>query len=295
MWPRYVTVAERRDKAAAHARKLAKKGHIVRPVELAGHAIATTFWGKAWCANLERYSDYGNRLPRGRSYVRNGSVVDLQIQPGVVTAMVSGSHIYTVTVKIRPFEPARWQKLCGECAGRIESAVELLKGNLSGGIMAIMTDRARGLFPAPGEISIACTCPDYAGLCKHSAATLYGVAARLDQQPKLLFILRNVNTDDLLAQAGTVQALTRRGQRGKSRRLDESNLSGVFGIDLEPAAITVKRSGGKKEDRPATPANPASPPASTRRRRQTNPRRTSAPVSAGKGVRKRKAKQRDAG
>src|SRR5512137_2481433 len=101
-WRPYVSMAERRARAAAEMAKLKKKGHQVAPVVLAGRTIASTFWGKAWCDNLEGYGDYENRLPRGRTYVRNGSVVDLQIAEAEITARVSGSSLYKVKVDIVP-------------------------------------------------------------------------------------------------------------------------------------------------------------------------------------------------
>src|SRR6202048_743999 len=93
-WRPYVSVAERRRQAQREMAKLTKKGQTVSPVVIEGRTIVKTFWGKAWCENLERYSDFANRLPRGRTYVRNGSVIDLQITPGEIKAMVSGSEIY---------------------------------------------------------------------------------------------------------------------------------------------------------------------------------------------------------
>jgi len=80
-WRPRVSMAERKLQAQRKIQQLRKKGHAVSPVNIQGRAIATTFWGKAWCENLERYSDFANRLPRGRTYARNGSVIDLQINP----------------------------------------------------------------------------------------------------------------------------------------------------------------------------------------------------------------------
>ena len=117
-WKPYVPVAERRRKAARHVQKLAKKGETVTPVIVEGRTIARTFWGKAWCENLERYSDYENRLPRGRTYVRNGSVVDLKIARGEIAAMVSGSEIYKVKITITPASQPVWKALCKDCAGQ---------------------------------------------------------------------------------------------------------------------------------------------------------------------------------
>jgi len=174
--------------------KLKKKGHTVAPVVLQGRKIASTFWGKAWCDNLEGYGDYENRLPRGRTYVRNGSVVDLQIAEGEVSARVSGSDLYKVKVDIVPVPKARWKSICKDCAGGIDSLVELLQGRFSKGVMERICRQRSGLFPAPEEIRFSCSCPDWASMCKHVAAVLYGVGARLDNKPELLFRLRKLGS-----------------------------------------------------------------------------------------------------
>src|SRR5438034_7781591 len=233
-WRPYVTVAERRRKAAREMEKLKKKGHPVSPVVIEGRAIAKTFWGKAWCDNLERYSDFANRLPRGRTYVRNGSVVDLQIGGGEVKALVSGSEIYKVAVKVTPVSKARWRSLCSDCAGAIDSLVELLQGRFSKGVMERMCRERTGLFPSPGEIQLSCSCPDWASMCKHVAAVLYGIGTRLDQQPELLFTLRRVDQQDLIANAGA--DLSKKGrQPAGAKVLASDDLSEMFGIEMAPA------------------------------------------------------------
>ena len=182
-WEPYVSVARRRLLAAREMQKLAKKGYRAAPVVIAGREIARTFWGKAWCENLESYGDYANRLPRGRTYVRNGSVVDLALSPGKVAARVSGSSLYLVTIDVRPLDDSRWRALSGQCAGAIDSVVELLQGRFAKGVMERLCRRETGLFPAPSEIKFSCSCPDWASMCKHVAAALYGVGARLAEAP----------------------------------------------------------------------------------------------------------------
>ncbi len=191
-WPAYVPVAERRRKAELEMAKLRKKGVTVSPVTIEGRVIASTFWGKAWCENLESYHDYANRLERGRTYVRNGSVVDLQIAPREMTATVSGSELYKIKVSIGEVAKTHWKSICADCAGGINSLVELLQGRFSKGVMERICRQGAGLFPKPAEIRFSCSCPDYASMCKHVAAVLYGVGARLDAQPELLFRLRAV-------------------------------------------------------------------------------------------------------
>lgn len=230
-WRPYVSAAQRRRQAASEMAKLKKKGHPVSPVVVEGRAIVKTFWGKAWCENLERYSDFENRLPRGRTYVRNGSVIDLQIAAGEIQALVSGSEIYKVKVKVVPVVKARWQSICKDCAGAIDSLVELLQGRLSKAVMERVCRQKTGLFPSPDEIQLSCSCPDWAGMCKHVAAVLYGIGARLDHQPDLLFRLHNVDENELIAGAGTALPLAKKAPAA-SKVLGDEDLSALFGLDM---------------------------------------------------------------
>jgi len=235
----YVSVAERRRNADREMKKLAKKGKVIRPVQIEGRTIARTFWGKAWCDNLESYMDYENRLPRGRTYVRNGSVVHLDIRPGEIEATVSGSELYQVKISIAAAAKAKWKKLCAECAGGIGSLVELLQGRFSDHVMGIITRKATGLFPTPIEIKLKCSCPDWATMCKHVAAVLYGVGARLDQSPELLFTLRSVNHEELITQAATATGLAGK-TAAAGPELAESEIGAVFGIELDTQAAATK-------------------------------------------------------
>lgn len=233
-WKPYVPVAARRYQAAQVVDRLAKRGQTISPVVIDGRKIARTFWGKAWCDNLERYSDYANRLPRGRTYVRNGSVVDLQIAPGAVTARVSGSDLYATTVRVAAVPKAQWGAVCRDCTGAIDSLVELLQGRFSERVMTRICEEKAGLFPSPKEITFTCSCPDWASMCKHVAAVLYGIGARLDEKPELLFTLRKVNHEDLIAKAGTSLPRTRRGAVA-GKVLDTGDLSEIFGIEIAHA------------------------------------------------------------
>jgi uncharacterized Zn finger protein len=232
----YVPVAQRRAGALREVRRLAATGQQVSPVEIAGRKIVSTFWGQAWCDNLESYSDFSNRLPRGRTYVRNGSVVDLQIESGRVTSMVSGSHLYRITIQIRPLSAPRWKKLKEECGTGIGSVVELLQGRLSTSVMSVVTSRESGLFPAPAEIEMSCSCLDWADMCKHVAATLYGVGNRLDHEPELLFKLRQVDHLELIAQAGREAPKLKGADR---KTIAKNQLADVFGIELESEGETA--------------------------------------------------------
>ena len=230
-WRPYVPVARRRAQAAKAMDRLRKKGVNVQPVAINGRAIARTFWGRAWCDHLEKFSDFANRLPRGRTYVRNGSVCHLDVRKGVVEAKVNGSELYDVKITIKTLSGPKWRSLKQRCAGSIGSILELLQGRLAGGVMEIVTDRDTGLFPLPREIALDCSCPDWATMCKHVAAVLYGVGARLDERPELLFLLRGVDHKDLVGEEAA-KAVVGRAPARKGRTLDQDSLTDVFGIDL---------------------------------------------------------------
>jgi uncharacterized Zn finger protein len=236
-WGRYVSVAERKQRAAREVKKLERRGRPASPVTIVGRTIATTFWGKAWCDNLERYSDFANRLPRGRSYVRNGFVIDLDIVGGGVKALVCGSRIYKVALQVTPVTKARWRSICQDCAGGIDSLVELLQGRFSKGVMERVCLQKTGLFPSPDEIEFSCSCPDWATMCKHVAAVLYGIGARLDKQPELLFKLHRVDQNELIAKAGSGFPLSRK-QPNAERILGRDDLSELFELDLVPNTTT---------------------------------------------------------
>jgi uncharacterized Zn finger protein len=230
-WPAYVSVAERRLRAEREAGKLRKKGSELSPVAIEGKKIASTFWGKAWCDNLESYRDYEYRLDRGRSYVRNGQVIDLQIAPHVVTAIVSGSSVYTVKINIAEVPKTQWKSICADCAGGIDSLVELLQGRFSKGVMERICRQGVGLFPIPADIRFSCSCPDGASLCKHVASALYGVGSRLDAKPELLFRLRAVNENDLVATIGDVLPMSKQGPAA-GKVLEADDMAALFGLDM---------------------------------------------------------------
>ena len=239
-FPPYVPVAQRRAKAAAYAKALEKRqGRKLAPITVEGRKIASSFWGQAWCDNLESYSDFANRLPRGRTYVRNGSVIDLSITPGAVKALVSGSEVYNVEISISTLPAAAWKGILRDCARSISSLIDLLQGRFDRGVMERLSRPDGGLFPKPKEIKMRCSCPDYAGLCKHIAAVLYGVGARLDQSPELLFLLRSVDHLELVGQAVAAENLDRALAGESDAGLQSSDLGEIFGIELEsntPAA-----------------------------------------------------------
>jgi uncharacterized Zn finger protein len=274
-WNPYVPVAARRHQATRALANLRKQGRETSPVLIEGRKIATTFWGKAWCENLERYSDFENRLPRGRTYVRNGSVIDLQVSPGAVAALVSGSDIYETRVTVTAIPKARWRGICRDCSGSIDSLIELLQGRLCTSVMTRICEPKTGLFPAPKEISFQCTCPDWAWMCKHVAAVLYGVGARLDERPDLLFLLRGVDQQELIAHADAgLRPAGPTPQKGKV--LDAGDLSEIFGIEiaqLDPrsARVVTRQEVGSRDAR-RTPRGNANDPGTAGMKAATSPR-----------------------
>jgi uncharacterized Zn finger protein/transcriptional regulator with XRE-family HTH domain len=229
-YPPYVSTAEKQYRNEKMAAKLSKEGRVLKPILVKGRKMATSFWGKAWCDNVESYQDYSNRLPRGRSYVRNGAVLDLDISTGKVTALVSGSSSkpYEISITISPLAPERWELLKKKCLGKISSLLALVQGKLPQEILAEFCNRETGLFPSPKEIKTSCSCPDWAGLCKHLAAVLYGIGVRLDEDPKLFFTLRGVKESDLVG-SEVIDTLT----EGVSSEIASDDLSSVFDMELD--------------------------------------------------------------
>lgn len=236
-FPRYVSVAEKKAKAAKKLKQLSKKNPNLKPVILEGSAIASTWWGKAWNLNLERYADFHNRIGRGRSYVRHGAVLDLQIDHGEARAFVQGSQSspYAVVISIKTLKKDIWQTILNQCQCMLESLQDLINGSFPKTMAEIFTHKDSGMFPSPKEIKFSCSCPDWAGMCKHVAATLYGIGARLDKNPELFFRMRNVEMGDLIGQAISdhKQKLLARASKKSSRIIEEADLSQTFGIDLE--------------------------------------------------------------
>lgn len=233
----YVTVAEKKAKALRSAEKLRKKNPDISPVVITGAKIAKTWWGEAWNKNLEKYSDYANRIQRGRAYVRHGAILDLKIEKGSVIALVSGSRAkpYKIEIRIKPLEKAIWNTVTKECEGKIESLQELIDGKFPKALTELFTVKNKGLFPSPNEIGFYCSCPDGASMCKHIAAVLYGVGARLDENPKMFFELRNIEIEELISDAITnkSQTLLKKSKAKSSRVIEETDISDIFGVDLD--------------------------------------------------------------
>jgi uncharacterized Zn finger protein len=231
MWGRYVPVHERKAKAAKKMNDLRKKGKKIEPVLISGRNIAVEFWGKKWCDHFESFADYSNRLPRGRTYVKNGSVCHLGIEQGVVEALVSGSELYKVSIRMGTLSKDKWETIKKKCSGFVGSILELLQGKVSKHVMQVVSDAKEGLFPHPKEIDYDCTCPDFAGMCKHVAAALYGIGSRLDKMPELLFTLRGVDPQELVSSQLNLES------ESKTNILESDNIAELFGIQMDEQTL----------------------------------------------------------
>ncbi len=227
MWGEYVLVSVRHTRAKKEMEKLQKKGQKIEPIEISGRKITQKFWGKKWCDHLENFADYENRLPRGRSYVRNGSICHLTIQKGSCEAIVSGSELYKVSVTIKTLAKDKWEAIKRRCSGQIGSILEFLQGKISHHVMEVVADQKEGLFPDTKEMRFECNCPDWADMCKHVAAVLYGLGNRLDHQPELLFLLRGVDPNELVSAQLSIETQT------KVDQLESGDLGEIFGIEIE--------------------------------------------------------------
>ncbi|MEG1471457.1 MAG: hypothetical protein RSD76_03360 [Clostridia bacterium] len=236
-FPEYQSVAEKKAKAAKAAAKLLKKDPEAQPVRIEGTKLAKTWWATAWNQNLERYSDYSNRLGRGKSYVRQGMVIDLRIAEGLISAQVVGSARtpYCVVITVDKLSPSKWQKLSKQCANKLGGLSELLSGKFPEELRDLFFDKSSGLFPSPKEIHMDCSCPDWAEMCKHVAAVLYGVGARLDENPLLFFTLRGIPFQELLQKTADekVQSLLQNAGKKTKRTLDASRVTELFGVELK--------------------------------------------------------------
>lgn len=312
--PPRMSVGEKKARAVGQAARLRKKGKALDPVTVEGRRLAESWWGAHWNENLERYADFEYRLERGRSYVRNGMVLDLKMEPGLIRAKVAGSRSspYDVTVKIKALPAATWKSLVAEASGRIESVADLLAGGFPEDLKDLFFAEVGGLFPKPKEIGFDCTCPDWASMCKHVAATLYGVGVRLDSRPALFFSLRGVDIDDIVGEAaqaaasdllGKATTSTRKGRRRLDTGDAAEGIDAIFGVSVENGTVVddvpksapkrgAPKSGAPKRGAPKTRAAKtprAKASKSGPRAKKASPRKTGTKAAKGESPPARKS------
>jgi uncharacterized Zn finger protein len=252
-FPRYVSVGEKKAKAAKKLAQLKKKNKDINPIILNGSKLTNTWWGKAWNKNLESYADYSNRIGRGRSYVRHGAVLDLKIQAGKITALVQGStsRPYSIEIDIKSIPKAKWNKIIKACQGQLTSVAKLIDGKFPKELQEIFTEKGSGLFPKPSEINFDCSCPDWASMCKHVATALYGIGSRLDEDPSLFFTLRKLKMDDLVSEVAKdiSKNMLSKAKKKISRVIDDSDVSKMFGIDMDEETEPVRKKSVRRKTR----------------------------------------------
>jgi uncharacterized Zn finger protein len=255
-FPPYVPVSEKKARAAKSLDKMKKNNPSSKPVVVEGRDIAKTWWGKAWNRNLEAYADYSNRIGRGSAYVRHGAVLDLQITEGSVKALVQGSRAkpYVVEIEIKRLHKDAHNEICSACGERIESMEILLAGQFPRELGEIFTAKGKGLFPSPKEIKFSCSCPDWASMCKHVAAALYGVGARLDSEPHIFFLLRKIDVKSFISKTVSdhAQKLTSRAEKKSVRVIEDTDISAVFGIEMEKISETDIPKAGSRSRKTTT-------------------------------------------
>ena len=214
-------------------KKLRKENPDIQPV-IVGKKLAESWWAQAWNANLESYADYSNRIGRGRTYVRNGSVLDLSVKPGEVSSLVQGTSAnpYEITIEIEPLSKDRWNAIIDKCSRSVANLEDLVSGKFPQELMELFTNKDEGLFPSPEEIKFHCSCPDWASMCKHIAATLYGIGARFDSDPTLFFHLRDIDFADLLKKSveEKMENMLKNAGKVTSRVITDTDTFELFGV-----------------------------------------------------------------
>ncbi|MCM2369782.1 SWIM zinc finger family protein [Aporhodopirellula aestuarii] len=286
----YVPVGQRIAEGKAEVIRRLGKDEKPQPIKISGNGIATTFWGKNWCTHLEKYSDFSNRLPRGRTYARNGSIAHLRITKGKITSMVCGSYLYEIEIKIDPLPAATWAAICRSCSSSIHSIMDLMRGRLGDDVIRRITEPKSGMFPANNEIRLRCSCPDGAYLCKHLAATLYGVGHRLDSSPELLFLLRCVDQNELISQAISAEGAASAMGLDENSGLGDEDLGAMFGIELAdtqaaPAPVTPKTAKRKTSKKKTTTKKKAI-------KKKASKKKTRKPAAKKKATKKKAPKKR---
>lgn len=227
------TVSSLKKNANATVKKEKAKGRELEPIAVSGRQIVENWWGKSWCDNLEQYADYGSRLDRGKRYVRSGAVVDLKIHYGRIQARVQGRRKtpYKVEIRISPLSEERCQNIIDRCGRKIENLEGLMAGDFPSQLKELFLEQD-GLFPSPREISFSCSCPDWALMCKHVAAVLYGVGVRLDENPLLFFELRGIDAGrfiDVTLQSKVEQMLANVDCKSE-RIIQDQDIGALFGV-----------------------------------------------------------------
>ncbi len=229
----YIPVGQKKLNAQKQIEKLRKKNPDISPVIIEGSKIATKWWGISWNKNLENYADYSNRIDRGRSYVKNGFVIDLKIYPGIVEALVMGSSNtpYKVRVDIEVMSQRDWNRVVSACSNKISNLDELISGKFPIELQELFTMK-NGLFPSSSEIDFSCSCPDWASMCKHVSAVLFAIGAKFDEDPLLFFKLRGIDFEYLIKKSvdEKLKNMMKNSEQKSKRVIEDEDIDDIFGL-----------------------------------------------------------------
>lgn len=231
----YRKVDEKKQLGDAYIKRMLKKGYDIQPVSViaTGRKVTTTWWGKAWCDNLEKYADEENRISRGKTYLKDGFVLDLHIDKGEVTAIVQGNRKkpYEVEIDIAPLSKRRIDEILTNCGKKLDSLDMLVSGQFPKDLKELFTSD-EGLFPKLSEIRFYCDCPDSAYMCKHVAAVLYGIGVRMDEDPLLFFKLRGIDVNNFIDKTikSKVNTLLDNASKKSDRIIKDSDIDKLFGL-----------------------------------------------------------------
>lgn len=209
--------------AVERSAQLTAEGTELHPVGASSRKLAEHFWGSAWMRHLALCEAGGLCLSPGRTLLRHGCVLDLEIAPCSIRALVSAQELYEVALTLEPLDEEKRLALRTACAGNVGSLVALLEGQANDDLLHTLCDPENGLLPAPEDWHMSCTCPDWAEPCPHAAAAIYAAGVLIDRDPSLLFVLRALDPSALIAPPAV----------DTDAFLDPADLGQTFGIDIE--------------------------------------------------------------
>ncbi len=220
---RPLRAAELETLAAARLAELQAAGEELHPVVSRSRALVSHFWGKAWMRHLAACEAGGLCLAPGRTLLRHGCVLDVQLAPGLIRARVSTQRLEEVELHLAPLDEERQAELVQLCQGRIDSLVSLMEGRVDETVLAPLCDPQLGLLPEPADWRMHCSCADWAEPCPHAAAAIYAAGVLIDADPSLLFTLRSLDPATLLRPTAQAEASD----------FAAGDLGKLFGIELD--------------------------------------------------------------
>lgn len=169
-----------------------------------------TAWGQRFLQALEQGLE-PKRLARGRQYSASHRVPDWAWTGGHLrfSGKNRGTAYYGMNepirfeghIEISPLPGCLWQAVIPELGNQAGFIARLLLNEIPDSLESHLQARGHSLIPGRyGEdLQATCSCPETESPCRHVAAVLVALAARIDQTPLLLFELRGLNRATLAA------------------------------------------------------------------------------------------------